>query len=67
MLTNLWQRNKGAVLALGAAAIAAMSSIVIVPETQQVVVVRTAGLDRQAAALVPDGAPDRAVDRPVAA
>lgn len=40
MLSDLWQRSKGTVLAIGAAAIVAMSSIVIVPETQQVVVVR---------------------------
>ncbi len=40
MLSDLWQRSKGTVLAVGAAAIVAMSSIVIVPETQQVVVVR---------------------------
>lgn len=40
MLSDRWQRSKGTVLAVGAAAIVAMSSIVIVPETQQVVVVR---------------------------
>ncbi|MFN5780586.1 MAG: protease modulator HflC [Novosphingobium sp.] len=39
-MSDLWQRSKGPVLAVGAAAIVAMSSIVIVPETQQVVVVR---------------------------
>ncbi|MFN5086575.1 MAG: protease modulator HflC [Novosphingobium sp.] len=39
-MSDLWQRSKGTVLAVGAAAIVAMSSIVIVPETQQVVVVR---------------------------
>lgn len=40
MLTNLWQRSKGTVIAIGAAILIAMSAIVIVPETQQVVVVR---------------------------
>jgi len=40
MLTNLWQTNKSLVLALIAAGFVALSSIVIVPETQQVVVVR---------------------------
>jgi membrane protease subunit HflC len=40
MLTQLWQNNKAMVLALVAGALVAMSSIVIVPETQQVVVVR---------------------------
>ena len=40
MLTDLWQRNKALVLAGVAAVLVAMSAIVIVPETQQVVVVR---------------------------
>ena len=40
MLTDLWQRSKGAVIAVAALAVVAVSSIVIVPETQQVVVVR---------------------------
>jgi len=40
MLADLWNRRKGTLIALGAAAVVAMSSIVIVPETQQVVVVR---------------------------
>ncbi|GAA4778298.1 protease modulator HflC [Novosphingobium ginsenosidimutans] len=40
MLTDLWQRNKALVLAGIAAVLVAMSSVVIVPETQQVVVVR---------------------------
>ncbi|QEA17529.1 protease modulator HflC [Novosphingobium ginsenosidimutans] len=39
-MTDLWQRNKALVLAGIAAVLVAMSSVVIVPETQQVVVVR---------------------------
>ena len=39
-MDQLWQRSKGAIIAAVAVAILAMSSVVIVPETQQVVVVR---------------------------
>ncbi|WP_199503781.1 protease modulator HflC [Qipengyuania sp. YIM B01966] len=40
-MTNLWQNHKASLLALGALAIALMSAVVVVPETQQAVVVRT--------------------------
>ncbi|PZU16069.1 MAG: protease modulator HflC [Citromicrobium sp.] len=40
-MTNLWQNHKASLLALGALAIALMSGVVVVPETQQAVVVRT--------------------------
>ncbi len=40
MLDTLWQRSKRGVIAAVAVAVVAVSSIVIVPETQQVVVVR---------------------------
>lgn len=39
-MDQLWQRSKGAIIAAVAVVILAMSSVVIVPETQQVVVVR---------------------------
>lgn len=39
-MEQLWQRSKGAIIAAVAVVILAMSSVVIVPETQQVVVVR---------------------------
>lgn len=39
-MEQLWQRSKTAIIAAVAAVILAMSSLVIVPETQQVVVVR---------------------------
>ncbi|MFN9580119.1 MAG: protease modulator HflC [Novosphingobium sp.] len=53
-MSDLWQRSKGTVLAVGAAAIVAMSSIVIVPETQQVVVVRLGEPVRKINAFKPD-------------
>ncbi|PZO68095.1 MAG: protease modulator HflC [Pelagerythrobacter marensis] len=40
-MTKLWQNHKASLLALGALAIALMSAVVVVPETQQAVVVRT--------------------------
>jgi len=39
-LHNLWTENKAAVVALGVAAIAILSSVTIVPETEQAVIVR---------------------------
>ncbi len=39
MFEHLWQENRSALIALGALALAALSSIVVVPETEQAVVV----------------------------
>lgn len=38
--SDLWQEHKAAVVAIGVAAIALLSSVVVVPETEQAVVVR---------------------------
>ena len=40
MLRMLWEENRAAMMALGALAVAILSSIVVVPETEQAVVVR---------------------------
>ncbi|WP_336985606.1 protease modulator HflC [Altererythrobacter aquiaggeris] len=40
-MTNLWRDHKTSVIAVGVALIAALSCIIIVPETQQGVVIRT--------------------------
>ena len=40
MFSSLWQENRPALVALGLAALVAFSSVVVVPETQQAVVVR---------------------------
>lgn len=40
MLANLWNDHKPTIVAIGALAVAALSSVVIVPETEQAVVVR---------------------------
>lgn len=40
-MTSIWENHKGLVIALGLAIIAAFSTVVIVPETHQGVVVRT--------------------------
>jgi membrane protease subunit HflC len=40
MLTTLWEEHKASLIALGVAVIVLLSSVVVVPETQQAVVVR---------------------------
>ena len=40
MLTQLWQEQRATIIALGAVALALLSSVVVVPETEQAVVVR---------------------------
>ena len=40
MLARIWQDHRASVIALGVAAIAVLSSVVVVPETEQAVVVR---------------------------
>ena len=40
MLNQIWQDHKFTLGALGVAAVAAMASVVVVPETQQAVVMR---------------------------
>ncbi len=46
MLRNLWIENRPAMVALGALVLAVLSSIVVVPETEQAVVVRLGDPDR---------------------
>jgi modulator of FtsH protease HflC len=40
MLSDLWQNNRTALVAAGAVVLAALSSVVVVPETEQAVVIR---------------------------
>lgn len=45
-MTRIWEDYKGALIALGALLLALYATIVVVPETQQAVVVRTGKADR---------------------
>lgn len=46
MIERLWNEHKASVLALGAAAVVALMSVVVVPETEQAVVIRLGEPDR---------------------
>ncbi|WP_395330865.1 protease modulator HflC [Novosphingobium sp. BL-8H] len=60
-MMNLWQDYKVAWIAAGAVAVGVLMSVIVVPETEQVVVVRTGRPDRVYNAYVP-GAPFGATD-----
>ncbi|TCM17851.1 protease FtsH subunit HflC [Novosphingobium sp. PhB165] len=60
-MNSIWQDYKPAWIALGAVVIGAMLSVIVVPETEQVVIVRSGSPDRVFNAYVP-GAPFGATD-----
>lgn len=53
-MTRIWQDHKGSVIALGIAILALLSSIVIVPETHQAVIIQGGRPDRVANQFQPD-------------
>ncbi|MBM0170810.1 protease modulator HflC [Altererythrobacter sp. C41] len=53
-MTRIWQDHKGSVIALGIALLALLSSIVIVPETHQAVIIQGGRPDRVANQFQPD-------------
>jgi len=53
-MTRIWQDHKGSVIALGVALLALLSSIVIVPETHQAVIIQGGRPDRVANQFQPD-------------
>ena len=54
MMDTLWQNHKLTIMAIAALAVVLMSSMVIVPETQQAVIIRTGEPDRVANQFDPD-------------
>ena len=48
MLREIWEANRPAMIALAALVLAILSTLVVVPETEQAVVIRLGEPDRQA-------------------